>query len=156
VFDGAVAMHVLYHLPRDCQANAVDELARVTAERSHCLIAYSNLEGSNALLGLIPQRLRRLKRVSARAKEQIIPSVPDKPPLFYHAFSLEYFKNLPSSRYKLKFGTADLLGGGLRRIIVPNGCAGYLVLSIVLFVERFFSGTAAKYSFHPSIVIEKN
>jgi len=153
VFEGAIAMHVLYHLPRDFQANAVNELGRVTAEKSHCLIAYkSNLEGWNALVSLIPQRLRRLNKKNG---EQIMP-MPDRPPLYSYVFSLKYFENLPSSGYKLKFGTAFLLGDALSSTVVPNGFAGYLVVLIVLFIERFFSGTAAKYSAYPSIVIEKN
>jgi len=151
VFNGAVAMHVLYHLPRDCQANAVNELARVTAKRSHCLIAYGNRESFTTLLRFIPQRLRRLK---GKNKEQTI-RMPEKPLLYAHFFSLEYFKNLNSSGYKLKFRTAHLLGGSSRSI-VPNGFAGYLVLSIVLFIERFFSGIVAKYSVHPAIIIEKD
>jgi SAM-dependent methyltransferase len=151
VFDGAVAMHVLYHLPRECQSNAVSELARIIAGRSHCLIAYSNFEGPNRLFRLLPQRLRQLKR---KNRDQIM-RLPDEPPLYAHVFSLEYFKNLPLSGYKLKFRTAHLIGG-LSKIVVPNGLAGYLVLSIVLFIERFFSGTAAKYSVYPAIVIEKN
>lgn len=151
VSDGTVAMHVLYHLPRDYQANAVNELARITAKGGRCLIAYSNLEGFAALMKLIPQRLRQLKR---KNKDQT-KRMPNKPPLYAHFFTLEYFKYLPLFGCKIKFRTAHLLGGQSKSI-VPNGFAGYLVLTIVLFIERFFSGTAAKFSVHPAIVIEKD
>jgi ubiquinone/menaquinone biosynthesis C-methylase UbiE len=158
VFDGAVAMHILYHLPRDCQAKAIDELARITAKGGKCFIAYSNLEGFSRLLSFLPQKLTRLARCARRLKlkneEPRALHTSDKPPLYAYYFSLEYFKNRPSSGYRLRFGTAHLLGGASRSI-VPNGIAGYLVLSFVLFIERFFSGPVAKYSVHPAIVVEK-
>jgi hypothetical protein len=79
----------------------------------------------------MPQRLRRLK---PKNKKQNITA---KPPLYAHFFNLKHFKNLYSSGYKLKIKTAHLLGGS-SRTIVPNGYAGYLVVAIVLFIERFF------------------
>jgi ubiquinone/menaquinone biosynthesis C-methylase UbiE len=150
VFDGAAAMHVLYHLPKDSQAKAINELARVIDRKSKCLIAYSNLSGFISFWNFFPQRLRRIKRKNGEKPAK----TSDKPPLNAHYFSLEYFRNLPSSGYKLYIRNAHFLGGASRSI-VPNGFVGYIVYAILLFIERFFSKSIAKYSYHPAIILEK-
>lgn len=150
VFDGATAMHVLYHLPKDCQVKAINELARIIARKSKCLIVYSNSDGFNSLFNFIPQALRRIRK---KNKEKTT-HTSDKPPLYAYYFSLKYFKNLPSSGYRFSIRNAHFLGGSSRSI-VPNGFAGYLVFSILLFIERFFSRTIAKFSYHPAFIIEK-
>ena len=104
--DGAVAMHVIYHVPKDEQCSAFRELNRVLKPGSSAVVVYSWPKSQMLEWLLLPRRIKKsIRHWTRKSKSQVknilrrenrekaigADSVPETPYHFSH--NLAYFRN---------------------------------------------------------------
>jgi ubiquinone/menaquinone biosynthesis C-methylase UbiE/uncharacterized protein YbaR (Trm112 family) len=106
VVDGAVSLHVIYHVPKDEQVSAFHELHRVLKPSSSAAVVYSWPNSQMMNWWLFPRRIKRefrsriqktkslVRKILGRknqAKAATPTSVPETP--YHHTFDQAYFEN---------------------------------------------------------------
>lgn len=95
--DTVVSLHTIYHIPKDLQGKAIEEIYRVLNPGSNAVIVYS--WGWNSVLmniSIFPvQVFRALKRIFRIIKWQLITSkiIDSAPGLYFHAYNYKWLKN---------------------------------------------------------------
>ena len=92
VCDSVLCQHTLYHIPKDEQKNAVDEMYRVVKPDSSVAIVYSLFYHSWFMnITLFPVQLYRIARhLAGKAYVRLFNS---KPRLYFYSHSLGWFRN---------------------------------------------------------------
>ena len=106
VVDGAVSLHVIYHVPADEQVSAFHELHRVLKPSTSAAVVYSWPNSQMMERWLFPRRVVRGFRKSIQKTKSFIKKIlgwetPAKPMLptaileapYHHSFNQEYFEN---------------------------------------------------------------
>jgi ubiquinone/menaquinone biosynthesis C-methylase UbiE len=106
VVDGAVSLHVIYHVPKDEQITAICELHRVLKPASSAAVVYSWPNSKLLKWPLYPRRIKknirrriqkfgsRIKKIlgwKTRPKTSLQASVPETP--YHYTYDQAYFEN---------------------------------------------------------------
>lgn len=147
-FDHILCSHTLYHMPRDEQADAVREFARVLRPGGRCVIFY-NL-GEHSLVGRMMRPLVLAKRVANRY------AAPDKK-MYSHHHPLSWFSQFKNEFSKLDVHTYRFLPNQVMKYGLPdNGVCnaiGNAVMPHLLDLER--SASSVPYAQYVTLVMEK-
>jgi ubiquinone/menaquinone biosynthesis C-methylase UbiE len=165
--------HVLYHIPPDEQELAVRELYRMLEPDGTCVIIYASSQSplAHAVAGwsrFTPRRmLRKVARVvsrhlglpqlasSSRSKGMSGTTEPSRPPLFFHAHELDWFKQVAPPEWDVDIRSLALADYEFTRAVVPNNLIGRLMLAAISVAERLFPHITAKLGGYPMIVIRR-
>ncbi|HEX5264890.1 MAG TPA: class I SAM-dependent methyltransferase [Phenylobacterium sp.] len=143
VIDDAISLHTLYHVPRDLQTQAVDELVRTLKPKGKLVVVYT--WGASPIMRII----RRVVRPVAKPDgSQALPE------LYYSPQGKEWFAVLKSKyRASLKlFSSTDL---EFNKAFLKDGFAGSLTKGLVLLTEALLGPFLARYGQYPLFVITK-
>lgn len=149
VVDGAVACHVLYHVPAGEQRLALTELARVLAADARAAVVYAWRDPP--LPALLAGLFESLAGAEASGSSII---EPEHPPLYYHAHSLEWFQSQdwPFSYEILPF---RLINNGMMRRFFRDTPRWQSVVGRLLDMQSRYPEFCGKYGQYPLIVLKR-
>lgn len=168
-FDGIVAAHVLYHVPKDEQETAVRELHRTLAQGGRCVILYARPSSpvSRFTRRFHPRRLaskipgvRPLWRAFSGAgrepggappRAQIDPV----PYLYFHAHDYPWFKTTFPADWKLSVRPWSMVDVAFTKAFLPDNHVGAFLLRVIFGFEDKFPRLALRLGCYPMVVIQK-
>jgi SAM-dependent methyltransferase len=155
-FDAGFCAHVIYHIDRDLQERAVDELIRVTKPGGRIVIIYSNpaslIDRVIAKKHKVPL-LWRVRRPAA-SSEQVVSS--EKAPPFYSAaHSLPWWKRF-ETKCRVTFIPGDVMSCSEDQELLLNETMAAVVYRMCEWFERKHPARAAQWWGYPVIILDKN
>jgi ubiquinone/menaquinone biosynthesis C-methylase UbiE len=140
-FDAVVSLHTIYHIDKDRQADAVNNLVRVAKPDVPIIIVYANP-----------------KRLLLRLKKWIIPKTKleneNSSILYYYAHPLNWWNQF-KEQCQVKVLPWRSLTAKDARLFVPNNYLGKLFLRLLLKFETHFPYVARQLGAYPMIILKK-
>jgi len=152
-FDAVYCAHVIYHVDKDLQDQAVRELIRVTKPGGRLVVIYVNGESLPSRLVAAKSRLPllwRLRRRQAAGK----PAGADRPPLYFFSHPLGWWHRFDAECW-LEIKPWDVMGSVQEQAILindPIASVGYRVCS---WLEDRYPHAAARWWSYPLVVLTK-
>jgi SAM-dependent methyltransferase len=167
--DGAVSIHVIYHVPEDKQLTAIRELHRVLKPVSSAAIVYSWGAHSSLLINflLFPIKLKKALRnllqklrsfaksiLRKLSKQQAKPraSLSEKP--YHHTHDYDYFVSQLRD-IKLSILVWRSVGTAFTRNYIHNWFFGKQIMRWIFHLENRYPRLAGRIGEYPLFVIEK-
>jgi SAM-dependent methyltransferase len=153
-FDAAYCAHVIYHIDRDLQERAIDELIRVTKPGGRIVVIYVNpdnlidrvLAKKNRMPGL--WRLRRAVPVNAEGASA------QRPPFYSAAHGLQWWKRF-ESRCRVTFIPWDVMSCTQDQQLLWNEPMAAMSYRMCEWFERNQPARAAKWWSYSVVVLDK-
>jgi SAM-dependent methyltransferase len=144
-FDAVLASHVLYHIPEDEQASAIQELYRTLKSGGTCVIVY-----------MWPTSLiTKISECFSRVAKQAGPVNTSQPPLYFHPHDYHWMKrNLPE-HWKADIRVWRSVDMAFTRRLIADNWVGKVLLRIIYWLEEMFPHAMARLGRYPMIVIHK-
>jgi ubiquinone/menaquinone biosynthesis C-methylase UbiE len=140
-FDAVLCSHVLYHLPEDEQAGAVQELYR-TLESG----------GTGVVIYIWPTSLHSRRSGTASTVER---SGTATPPLYFHPHGYRWMRNILPGHWKTDIRVWRSVGIAFTRSLIPDNIVGTVLLRIIYWLEEVFPHTLARLGRYPMLLIKK-
>jgi ubiquinone/menaquinone biosynthesis C-methylase UbiE/uncharacterized protein YbaR (Trm112 family) len=154
ICDAVLCQHTLYHIPKNEQKTAVNEMYRVTAKGSPVVIVYSLFYHSWFMnITLLPLQLYRIAR--HLAGKMYVRLFQSKPRLYFYPHSLRWFKKSFSFSHQMTFHCWRSTNKYFLRIFVHSWLGGKYLLRALMKCEDKHSGFWGKFGEYPVIVIKK-
>lgn len=152
----AVAMHVIYHIPEEKQARALDELHRVLQPGRKAVIVYSW-----PYAPLVPQ-IERICRLLAKITGQspqveklgTDQSTSEAPKLYFYAHDLQWFRSIDWS-FKYRVLPFRIIGNPTMKKYFTEHWIWTMVVKALEIWQKVMPGFTGRYGAYPVIVIEK-
>src|SRR5262245_7716028 len=139
--DAVLCSHVLYHIHRDDQRRAVDELIRSTRPRGRVVIIYRN---PRAPLAVIQRALRAVRVNRVLGKEK----------LYVHAHPLSWWSQF-SDRCTVRVEPCDVLSTSQARALLPTEGLRTRFFRWAAAYEDRHPGVATKLWAYPVIILDR-
>jgi len=155
-FDAAFCAHVIYHIDRDLQERAVDELVRVTKPGGRIVIIYSNPVSFIDRLVAKKHKVPLLWKVRRplTSSGQVVGS--EKPPPFYSAaHPLQWWKRF-EAKCRVTFIPGDVMSSSEDQELLLNETMAAVVYRMCAWFERKHPARAAQWWGYPIIILDKN
>jgi SAM-dependent methyltransferase len=143
VIDDAISLHTIYHVPRELQSTAIDELVRVLKPKGKLVVVYT--WGASPIMRIV-HRLMRRREVERKA--------PEKPDLYYSPQGKDWFRTL-AARYPAKLKVWSATDLKFNEAFMRDTVAGRLMASLVILAEQVFDPVLARYGHYPLFVFSK-
>ncbi len=153
--DSVLCQHTLYHIPKDEQKTAVNEMYRVTRPGSSVAIVYNIFYHSWFMnLTLLPVQLYRITRhLAGKLYVRLFKS---KPRLYFYTHSLRWFrKSFPFGK-DIRFYSWRSTNKYFMNIYVHEKLGGKKLLNRLRKSEEKHPEFWAKFGEYPVVVIRKN
>ncbi|THD64615.1 class I SAM-dependent methyltransferase [Phenylobacterium sp.] len=142
VIDDAISLHTIYHVPRDLQSTAIDELVRVLKPKGKLVVVYT--WGASPIMRII-------HRLTGRHEER---REPEKPDLYYSPQGKDWFRTL-AAKYPAKLKVWSATDLKFNAAFMRDNAAGRLMASLVVLAEQLFDPFLARYGQYPLFVFSK-
>jgi ubiquinone/menaquinone biosynthesis C-methylase UbiE len=152
--DAVLSQHTLYHIPKNEQYNAVNELYRVAKKDSKIVIVYSWFYHSwfmNISLNVV-QLYRVARHFAGKLYVRIFKS---KPRLYFYAHSPRWFKKSFGFSNKIEFYCWRSTNNYFLKIYIHKGLFGKRILKWLMKFEDRHSKFMSTFGEYPVIVITK-
>ena len=153
--DTVLSQHTLYHIPKDDQLSAVNDMYRVAKPGSRIVIIYSWFYHSwfmNISLNLI-QLYRILRHYTGKLYVRIVKS---KPRLYFYPHSPKWFKKSFGFSNNIKFYCWRSTNKYFLDLYIHKWLFGERILKRIMKIEDKYSEFMSKFGEYPAIVISKN
>lgn len=147
VVDDAISLHTIYHIPKDLQATAIDELVRALKPGGRLVVAYT--WAGCRLMKLAKRLVLPFMRPAARASVK-----PQKPALYYHPHGKAWFRAI-ARRYPAKLKVGSATDQEFRDRVFTNSKLGRLAAELVYWLEDVLEPITARYGQYPLFVIAR-
>lgn len=149
-FDAVFCAHVIYHVDKDFQQQAVNELIRVTRPGGRVVIIYSNPDSLPRRIVSRKNKIPLLWKLRRRGSD-----VPDDgPPLYFGTHSLGWWERFGES-CSVNFLPWDVMANSQERSLLLFDFAAKIFYSFCSWFERKYPDRAVRWWEYPIIVIEK-
>jgi SAM-dependent methyltransferase len=152
-FDAVYCAHVIYHIDRDHQEQAVRELVRVTRPGGRIVVIYFNPDSVPSRIARAKGKLPLIKYVK-RAKPQRRPGAAGRPPLYYFAHPLSWWSRFADA-CELKIKPWDVMSNGQEEVILLNDRMASVGYRLCSWFESRYPDSAARWWSYPLIVLTK-
>ncbi len=152
--DTVLSQHTLYHIPRNDQKTAVNELYRVAGENSKIVIVYSWFYRSwfmNLSLNII-QLYRILRHFAGKIYVRLFPS---KPRLYFYPHSPRWFKKSFRFSNEIEFFCWRSTNKYFMNLFIHKWLFGKRILNILSNIEDKHSKFMSTFGEYSAIVITK-
>ncbi len=152
--DAVLSQHTLYHIPKNDQQIAVNEMYRVAKPNSKIVIIYSWFYHSwfmNISLNVV-QLYRILRHLAGKAYVRLVNS---KPRLYFYPHGPAWFKNSFEFSKDIEFFCWRSTNKYFLDIYVHKWLLGKQILSKLSKIEDRYSRFMGKFGEYPAIVITK-
>ncbi|MDX2188858.1 MAG: class I SAM-dependent methyltransferase [Bacteroidota bacterium] len=152
VIDAVVSLNTIYHIPKDQQLTAFQELHRVLSEGAPALVVYEWGRHSHLMnVFVFPYKIyqhavKRLKKYT--------PSISTHPNIYFHAFNRSYF-NRNNLGFEIKTYVWRSVSVPFMKIYVHAGLFGKLILRLIFKIEEKFPAQAGAYGEYPMFYFSK-
>jgi SAM-dependent methyltransferase len=175
IFDATVCAHVLYHIPEDEQASAVQELYRTLKPDASCVIIYgwrtslatqlASLAGRRAVLARLRRLIARIpgtrflwgrfRRPAAQDASREGHGQPERPPLYFHPGDYQWFRQMLPEYWDTDIRCWRFADRAFTTTFVGDNVAGRLLLELLFKAETRFPHAMARVGRYPMIIIRK-
>jgi len=152
--DTVLSQHTLYHIPKNNQKTAVNEMYRVAKLDSKIVIIYSWFYHSwfmNLSLNFI-QLYRILRHIAGKIYVRIFPS---KPRLYFYPHSPRWFKKSFDFSKDIEFFCWRSTNKYFMKLYIHNWLFGINILNKLINIEDKYSKFMSRFGEYPAIVITK-
>lgn len=152
--DAVLSQHTLYHIPRDDQKTAVDEMYRVAKPNSRIVIIYSWFYHSwfmNLSLNII-QIYRIIRHVAGKIYVRLFPS---RPRLYFYAHSPGWFKKSFEFGKDMEFFSWRSTNKYFMDLYIHKWLFGKRILDMLIHLEDKHSKFMSLFGEYAAIVITK-
>ena len=152
--DTVLSQHTLYHIPKNDQKTAVNEMYRVAKLDSKIVIIYSWFYHSwfmNLSLNFI-QLYRIIRHIAGKIYVRIFPS---KPRLYFYPHSPRWFKKSFEFSKDIKFYCWRSTNKYFMNLYIHNWLFGKQILDKLIKIEDKYSKFMSTFGEYPAIVITK-
>jgi SAM-dependent methyltransferase len=159
VFQGMLAAHSIYHIPRTEQERAVRELVRVMKEEGRGVIIYA---WPYVLLKPLVALFRRLKSgKTGRDEEEPQPAKTGRlrnvaPDVFAYRYNYRWFRRTFHRQWKMEIRSWRSVERVFTRMLIPDNRVGAWLLRIIYRLENRFPHFLGRFGRYPMILIHKN
>ena len=155
--DAVISLHTIYHLPKEEQALAIDEVARVTAPGGRALIVYTwdrslAMSAAFGLRGFFG-RLRRLGR-APNARQTRAPDKNGPPPLYFQPQGYDWFRREVAGRHSARLRVWSAASNSFQSRFLSEGRLGRGLANLLLLFEECFPWLAGRFGMYPMFIIE--
>jgi SAM-dependent methyltransferase len=164
-FDGALASHVLYHVPADEQADAVHELYRTLKPGGTCVIIYI---WPTSLLTRISEHISKVRGLLVRLRSAfgiaassgfrgraLSDSAATAPPLYFHPHDRRWMTQTIPRQWKAHIRVWRSVDIAFSTTLISETVVGATLLRMIYRLEELFPHALARVGRYPCIVIEK-
>lgn len=146
-FDGAVSLHVIYHIPIKQQKNAISEIYRTLSRESNAVIVYSRPAGFNLLvfMGKLARKLKIIRRPILMPKQDFYFQ-----PLDYRTFVSQQNKNV-----KMKMFVWRSVGVLFGKKYIHPWLFGKQIMKLIFAFENIFPWLFGRLGQYPLFVLKK-
>ena len=158
VVDSVISLHTIYHIPKNEQTTAVDELVRVTRPGGRVIIVY--VWGRSLAMDAVFRLrgwlgfIRRLGRPPSIATA-IQSGAAKPPPLYFHPLNHDWFAGDVAARHAARLRVWSAVSKAFQTRFVSDGPAGRLLIAAVELLEDALPGLAGRIGQYPMFVIDK-
>ena len=148
-FDCAISLHVIYHIDKDKQEEAVRKLIDVTKPGKPVIIVYTNpktLIGYLILPFRVLRRMKKFLRIAWREEE--------KPDLYFYAHPINWWNRF-SDIADVKIMPWRSFASNHQKRLIPNNKLGKTMFDILFNMEDIFPNFFVKYFQYPMIILMK-
>lgn len=152
--DTVLSQHTLYHIPKNDQRIAVNEMYRVAGSGSKIVIIYSLFYHSwfmNISLNFV-QLYRIARHVAGKLYVKLIKS---KPRLYFYPHSLRWFKRSFDFSSDIEFYCWRSTNKYFLKIFIHKWLFGKFILKKLTETEKKYSNFMGRFGEYPAIVITK-
>jgi len=153
--DTVLSQHTLYHIPKNDQKTAVNEMYRVAKSNSKIVIIYSWFYHSwfmNLSLNIV-QVYRVLRHLAGKVYVRLFPS---KPRLYFYPHSPGWFKKTFTFSGDIEFYCWRSTNKYFMNLYIHKWLFGKQILNKLIKIEDKYSGFMSTFGEYPAIVITKN
>jgi ubiquinone/menaquinone biosynthesis C-methylase UbiE len=146
-FDAAFCAHAIYHIDKDEQAKAVDQLMRVIKPGGRAVIVYANPHSPAAMPGEILRWAKRPIRTwrSPRGARSL---------LYYHAHSLRWWRRF-ATKYRVTILPCEVIGSRPARALLRSDRLAAAFFKFAAWFEAKMPRVSVLLWHYPIIVIDK-
>ena len=146
--DAAVSCHVFYHIPEKKQAQAFEEIARVTKGGHDAFVVYKWNYSP------IQNRLIKLAKLCGTERPlDVQPSQGETPELYFHAFDSCWFEGQRWS-FNYEFLSYRIIDNGFMKRFVGDGLVSKAFLKGAWILQRLFPKWCGRFGIYPLIHIK--
>ncbi len=152
--DAVLCQHTLYHIPKDDQSTAVNEMYRVAKQNSKIVIIYSWFYHSwfmNISLNVI-QLYRILRHFAGKLYVRLVKS---KPRLYFYSHSPRWFKKSFVFSEDIEFFCWRSTNKYFLQLYIHKWLFGKKILKKLMNIEDKYSKFMSRFGDYPAIVITK-
>ena len=153
--DAVLCQHTLYHIPKDDQLTAVNEMYRVAKRNSKIVIIYSWFYHSwfmNLTLNVI-QLYRIIRHFAGKLYVRLVKS---KPRLYFYPHSPRWFKKSFAFSEDIEFFCWRSTNKYFLKLYVHKWLYGEKLLNKLMKIEDKYTRFMSRFGDYPAIVITKN
>jgi SAM-dependent methyltransferase len=146
-FDAVICQHVIYHIDRDLQEEAVRKLLRLVKPGAKVVLVYSN---PRALAGRTWRLLKRALRLRAPRES------PDSPAggLYFFAHPLEWWNRFDDEAQVALYPWRSFASVH-QRLLVPGNVLGSRLLDLLFGLEERFPNLFVRHFQYPIVVLQR-
>ncbi len=154
VFDSAVLLHVLYHVPEDEQKPAITEIHRTMKPGSSCVILYSWFPIPNSLIRKLENSAFCLK---IWRKILQTPEEEEVRPLYFHAHDYKWFERnfIHLDGWDVSIRCWRSVDSIVTKALVPGNFLGRSLMRLTFWFETVLPHALARIGRFPMIIIRK-
>jgi SAM-dependent methyltransferase len=152
-FDAAYCAHVIYHIDRDLQARAIDELIRVMKPGGRIVVLYTN---PDSLINRILQRKNKIPMLwkLRRAQPPSQVSSESAPPFYSYAHSLQWWQQF-ESRCRVTFLPWDVMACTHDQELLWTERMAAVTYRACAWLERKYPDRAVHWWHYAAVVLNK-
>jgi SAM-dependent methyltransferase len=152
-FDAVYCAHVIYHIDRDQQAQAIRELIRVTKPGGAIVVIYSNPDSLPTRLVSLKGRLPLLWKLN-RQRASPRPKAQDRPPLYFFAHPLGWWTQF-NDECDVQMKPWDVMGNTQEEALLINDTIARCGYRACSWFENAYPRQAARWWHYPLLVLTK-
>jgi SAM-dependent methyltransferase len=153
-FDAVYCAHVIYHIDKDRQHDAIRELIRVTRPGGRVIVIYGNPRSLPSRIVTVKGRLPFFWKLR-RHRSHPRPAVAERPPLYYFAHPLYWWRQF-SDQCDVQMKPWDVMANTQEEAILLNDTVAALGYRLCSWLESSCPGAAARWWQYVLVMLTKN
>lgn len=147
--DGIVSLHTIYHVPKEEQLKAFEELHRALKPGGQCVVIYS-WGGHSILMKVLLLPIKAFNYLKRKLKTSKAPS------LYFHAYNYRWYVQELKKRFNVELYAWRSVNVPFLKFFIHDFLGGSAILSLLLKLENKFPQLMGRIGAYPMFVITKN
>ena len=156
--DGLISMHTLYHIPREEQNQAMDEIHRVLSTNGQAVVVYSwkNPSFMKLTFRLWNPVLRIYKYLKKqKRKKEAFNSAHKHPELFVQQQNYNWFANEVRKKFDVHLKVYSAISRSFSHTFIRGKAFGQQISSFIYWLEDTFPSLMGRWGQYPVFLLQK-